>query len=147
MKSVNVICLVLIVLVVILVQCDEIYVSEEIDPVLYYLLNGEYEGVEVIDDEDEINLNGGIWKCGKCEDIGTSKLIYSEVNSGVEDINDPSLEVQISISLEHMKCIIIRGSTSGIVKHVHGDCGGSTVTLMVKPAEQFVLDVYGDIDE
>jgi hypothetical protein len=51
---------------------------------------------------------------------------------------------QITVTLDEMKCVIVRSSTSGVVKRVEGDCEGPEVTLTLNSSEHFVLDVYGE---
>lgn len=43
-------------------------------------------------------LSGGIWKCGNCDGIDESKLMYSETN-GIEDkmMADSSVNIQVSL--------------------------------------------------
>ncbi|CAG9785809.1 unnamed protein product [Diatraea saccharalis] len=120
----------------------------EIDPLIYYILNGEYEDPNTPSESVEIqgqSLNGGLWKCGMCEDIGESKLIYSEASEG-DDANNPNMEMKIEVTMIGMKCVIIRSNSSNIVKSVKGDCEGPSVTLTLSPNKLFVLDVYGHMD-
>ncbi|RVE51882.1 hypothetical protein evm_003502 [Chilo suppressalis] len=118
--------------------------SVEYDPVIYYLLNGEFEDPmpsESVESE-ETSLNGGLWKCGMCEDIGEFQLMYRETNKG-DDTGDPSLQTKIEVTLQGMKCVIVRSSSANIVKSIMGDCEGPSVTLTLTPTELFTLDVYG----
>ncbi|KAJ8730554.1 hypothetical protein PYW08_001967 [Mythimna loreyi] len=135
-------------LVVILSGCVGDYVTEDeyVDAVLDMLLNGvsrEFEQSGEDDNGDEPILTGGVWKCGSCEDIDESKLIYSEVNEvDSEMMTDASVDIQIGISLPNMKCVTVNSDVKGVVRRVAGACSGDAVTLSVAPAQHFTVQVY-----
>ncbi|KAL0881185.1 hypothetical protein ABMA27_002296 [Loxostege sticticalis] len=135
-----------IITLVTVVTSDNWNDSEE-DAIINYLLNGESFETSVsseASDEPEPILYGGMWKCGSCEDINESKLIYSEDNQIDADmVNDDSVDIQVGVTLHNMRCVTVRASSSGVVRRMSGSCRGPSVTLTVLPVQHFTLQVYG----
>uniref|UniRef100_A0A2H1VW89 SFRICE_021845 n=1 Tax=Spodoptera frugiperda TaxID=7108 RepID=A0A2H1VW89_SPOFR len=137
-------------LLVILSGCagdlSELSEDEYFDAVMDMLLNGvdrDFGDTEEVGDDDEPVLNGGVWKCGRCDAINESRLIYSEVNEvDNEMMTDQSVDIQIGISLPDMKCLIVNSDVRGVVRRVAGACAGDSVTLSVAPAQRFTVQVY-----
>ncbi|XP_026749499.3 uncharacterized protein LOC113510244 isoform X2 [Galleria mellonella] len=125
------------------VSNDEDYM----DAVIALLLNGDnVDFIEDGDKEDEDTpiLTGGIWKCGDCEDVDESKLIYSESNDIDTGMTDDNVDIQIGLALTNMRCVTVRADVAGIVRRMAGACRGETVTLTVAPAQHFTVNVYGN---
>ncbi|XP_075974340.1 uncharacterized protein LOC142975411 [Anticarsia gemmatalis] len=135
-----------VLVVVSLGDCDTS--DEEFDSIIMdLLLNGDsskLEDSDEVDDGKEPVLSGGIWKCGDCNNIDASKLIYTEVNE-VDDnmITDTSVDIQIGFSLPGMQCVTVQSETAGVVRRVAGTCTSGTVTLSVAPAAHFTVNIYG----
>ncbi|XP_050561984.1 uncharacterized protein LOC118265410 isoform X1 [Spodoptera frugiperda] len=127
---------------------SELSEDEYFDAVMDMLLNGvdrDFGDSEEVGDvaDDEPILNGGVWKCGRCDAINESRLIYSEVNEvDNEMMTDQSVDIQIGISLPDMKCLIVNSDVRGVVRRVAGACAGDSVTLSVAPAQRFTVQVY-----
>ncbi|XP_026732892.1 uncharacterized protein LOC113497514 [Trichoplusia ni] len=138
---------VLCVLVIVSV-CVGDYVTDDdyVDAVIDMLLNGvsrEFEMSGEVDNGEEPVLAGGIWKCGECDNLEESNLVYSEVNDvDKEMMSDESVDIQIGLSLPNMKCVTVTSNVAGIVRRVAGACRGDTVTLSVAPAQHFTVQVY-----
>ncbi|XP_028162029.1 uncharacterized protein LOC114354010 [Ostrinia furnacalis] len=134
---------------VLLVVCDSNWYDseDEEDAIINYLLNGESFEMDASGetlDEPEPVLNGGIWKCGACDDMSESKLIYSEVNQIDADMDNKSVDIQVGVTLHSMRCVTVLASSAGVVRRMSGSCRGPTVTLTVLPVQHFTLQVYGE---
>ncbi|CAB3238735.1 unnamed protein product [Arctia plantaginis] len=111
------------------------------------LLNGvsrEVGDSVEIDDGKEPVLSGGIWKCGNCDGIDETKLMYSEINE-IEDkmMTDSSVNIQIAFTLPGMQCITIHSETPGVVRRITGACTSGTLTLSVASVPYFTVNIYG----
>ncbi|PZC71170.1 hypothetical protein B5X24_HaOG213948 [Helicoverpa armigera] len=138
----------LLCVVVIVGACVGEYVGDDeyVDAVLDMLLNGVSKEFEQSDENDSGEvpvLTGGIWKCGRCDEIDETRLIYSEVNEvDADTLTDESLDIQIGLSLPDMKCVTVNSDVAGVVRRVAGACSGESVTLSVAPAQHFTVQVY-----
>nr|XP_004929429.1 uncharacterized protein LOC101745969 [Bombyx mori] len=97
------------------------------------------------DEGEQPVLSEGIWKCGDCEQIQESNLIYNEVNEVISDLNsDESVQVQVSYSLQDMRCITVSADEAKSIRRVSGSCSGDSVTLSVTPTRsyQFTVKLY-----
>ena len=135
-----------IVLMVVGVTVNAYNDDEYVDAVIDMLLNGESkEFTQSIEDYEADNpvLISGIWKCGNCTDLNDSKLVYSEVNEVDADMeNDDSVDIQIGLTLQDMRCVTVSSDVPGVVRRVSGSCSGDTVTLNVALAHHFIVRVY-----
>ncbi|KAJ0175830.1 hypothetical protein K1T71_008989 [Dendrolimus kikuchii] len=125
--------------------------DDYVDSVIDMLLNGDNVDFSVTQNEENDEgeqpvLAEGIWKCGECSNINESKLVYSEDNEVDSDMmNDDSVDVQIGLTLDDMRCITVSSAVPGVVRRVSGSCNGTTVTLNVAMVPHFTIKVYKTI--
>ncbi|XP_013149252.1 PREDICTED: uncharacterized protein LOC106111655 [Papilio polytes] len=125
--------------------------EDDFDPIIYYLLNGNETELFEPNIESNINLggepmfSGGLWKCGICQNVTESQLIYSETNEVDTNIDyEDFLQVQVGLSFDEMRCITIDSDDESTVARASGDCAGPTVTLIVADSKRFLVKVYGN---
>ncbi|XP_059055581.1 uncharacterized protein LOC131849516 [Achroia grisella] len=106
------------------------------DYVVKFIENGGQE------DEDTPILTGGIWKCGDCENINESQLIYSESNDIDKGMSKENMDIQFEFT--NMRCVTVRADVAGVVRRMEGSCKGDSVTLTVAYAQYITINIYGN---
>ncbi|XP_072939016.1 uncharacterized protein [Epargyreus clarus] len=132
---------------------DVITSSEnEMDLVIEMLMNNEFSDfkdspenlLKEKNSAEEPVYADGLWKCGKCDDIDESKLLYTEMYNVEANYDEDYIDLMVGLSLQKMSCVTISGASDepGDVTRVSGDCMGEDVTLRVAGAAQYEVRAY-----